>query len=82
MVLKYLTNCEVGVLPGEQTGKVFCDQWNFVDGIIGASVYYDEGCESTVVVMEFEHRPTMKIAIHGEAYLLNESGKTIEKVRA
>lgn len=79
MVLKYLTNCEV--CQGQQAEKVFRDQWNFIDGIIGANIYYDEMCESTVVAMEFENRPPMKIAIHCEAYLLNDNGKTIEKVR-
>lgn len=78
MVLKYLTRCEVEVLPGE---KVSRDQWNFIDGVIGASVYYDAVCESVVAALEFENRPHMTIALYGEAYLLNENGKTIEKVR-
>lgn len=79
MVLKYLTKCEV--CHGEQAEKVFRDQWNFIDGIIGASLYYDDMCESVVAALEFENRPPMKIAISREAYLLNDNGKTIEKVR-
>lgn len=79
MVLKYLTRCEV--CPGEQSEKVFRDQWNFIGGIICASVYYDEMCKSVVVALEFESRPHMKIAVSYEAYLLNDNGKTIEKVR-
>jgi hypothetical protein len=81
MVLKYLTKCEVGVRPGEKAEKVFRDQWNFIDGIIGASVYYDDVTESVIADLEFESRPPMKIAVPSEAYLLNENGKTIEKVR-
>ena len=79
MVLKYLTRCEV--CQGEQAEKVFRDQWNFIDGIIDASIYYDEMCKSVVVALEFESRPPMKIAVSYEAYLLNDNGKTIEKVR-
>lgn len=79
MVLKYLTKCEV--CSGQQAENVFRDQWNFIDGIIDASIYYDEMCESVVAALEFESRPHMKIAICHEAYLLNDNGKTIEKVR-
>ena len=52
------------------------------DGIIGANVYYDEVNKATVAALEFEFRPPMSIALYDEAYLLNENGKTIEKVRA
>lgn len=79
MVLKYLTKCEV--CPGEQAENVFRDQWNFIDGIIGASVYWDEMNKATIVALEFESRPPMNVALYYEAYLLNENGKTIEKVR-
>ena len=79
MVLKYLTNCEV--CHGEQSEKVFRDQWNFIGGIISASIYYDEVCKSVVAALDFESRPPMKIAVSYEAYLLNDNGRTIEKVR-
>ena len=79
MVLKYLTKCEHN--RGEQAEAVFYDQWNFIGGIIGASVYWDELAGATVAVLEFESRPPMKVALYYEAYLLNENGKTIEKVR-
>ena len=79
MVLKYLTNCEV--CHGEQAEKVFRDQWNFIDGIIGASIYWDETNKATVAALEFESRPPIKVALYYDAYLLNENGKTIEKVR-
>lgn len=80
MVLKYLSKCEV--CHREQSNEVFHDQWNFIGGIIGASVCWDETNKATVAVLEFESRPPVKIALYYEAYLLNENGKTIEKVRA
>lgn len=80
MVLKYLTKSEA--FHGEQAENVFHDQWNFVGGIIGASVYWDEMNKATIAALEFESRPPMKVALYYEAYLLNENGKTIEKVRA
>lgn len=79
MVLKYLTNHEV--CKGQQSEKVFRDQWNFVGGITFASIYYDQSCESIVAALEFDDRDSMKLAIPSDAYLLNENGKTIEKVR-
>jgi len=79
MVLKYLTKCEVN--KDEQSGTVFRDQWNYIDGITGASIYYDEAHKATTAALEFADRPPMGIALHYEAYLLNENGKTIEKVR-
>ena len=80
MVLKYKTKCTHCFKNGE--AGYTADQWNFVDGIIGAHVYYDEEIKETVAVLEFESRPPISIALNDEAYLLNESGKTIEKVRA
>lgn len=80
MVLKYRTACNH--LIGGLEPANYVDQWNFVDGIIGASIYYDKEIEATVAALEFESRPPMSIALHDEAYLLNESGHTIEKVRA
>lgn len=80
MVLKYLTNREVQARPGEKVEKMFRDQWVFIGGIAMASIYYDEMCESIVAALEFENREPIKIAIPSDAYLLNENGKTIEKV--
>lgn len=79
MVLKYKTVC-IYTDPGTKK-ETAIDKWHFVDGIIGASVYYDESAGSVVVDLEFESRPPMGIAVHDTAYLLNENGKTIEKVR-
>lgn len=79
MVLKYRTVCKYPA-DGEE-GEYGFEQWNFIDGIIGASVYYDKANEATVAALEFDSRPPMKIALYDEAYLLNENGKTIEKVR-
>jgi hypothetical protein len=80
MVLKYLTNCEVG--SNEIGEHVFRDQWNFVGGITNASLYWDEANKATIAALEFESQPPVKIALYHEAYLLNENGKTIEKIRS
>lgn len=79
MVLKYRTECRY---PADgKEGEYGQEQWHFIDGIIGASIYYDQSNKATVVALEFEARPHMEIAVYDEAYLLNENGKTIEKVR-
>lgn len=79
MVLKYRTECRYPA--DDKEGEYAQEQWHFIDGIIGASIYYDQSNKATVAALEFESRPFMKIAIYDEAYLLNENGKTIEKVR-
>lgn len=81
MVLKYLRKREVQAEPGSKTEPVERDEWVFIDGIIFASIYYDPGCESVIAALEFENRDPIKVCIPGDAYLLNENGKTIEKVR-
>lgn len=79
MVLKYRTECRYPA--DDKEGEYVREQWNFIDGFIGASIYYDGSAKATVVELEFESKPCMAIAIYDEAYLLNENGKTIEKVR-
>lgn len=79
MVLKYLTRHEDN--SGNQHKEVFYDQWNYIGGIIEASIYWDESVEAPVAALEFESRPPLKLALNYTAYLLNENGKTIEKVR-
>lgn len=79
MVLKYLTKCEHN--HTEQSEAVFYDQWNYLDGIKEASIYYDKAHQSTVASLTFEDKTSATIALHYEAYLLNENGKTIEKIR-
>ena len=85
MVLKYLTECKAPIFKeGEhekECPQEFRDQWNFIDGIIGASIYFDKGSGTTIAELEFENKPAMGVALYYEAYLLNENGKTIEKVR-
>lgn len=70
MILKYLTNFD-GV-----------DRWNFVDGIKNASVYWDTANKCACVDITEHSGNNYVLAIHAEAYLLNDFGKTIEKVRA
>lgn len=80
MVLKYRTSCEIPAT--EEQPAEYVEMWNYVDGIIGASIYYDSAHRETVSTLEFETRPSITLALHDEAYLLNEGGRTIEKVRA
>lgn len=81
MVLKYLRKLEIPAQPGPQTEMVERGEWVFIDGIICASIHYDPVCESIVATLEFENRDSIKVCIMSDAYLLNENGKTIEKVR-
>lgn len=79
MVLKFRTECRY---PADgKEGEYGQEKWHFIDGIIGGIVYYDQSAEATVVDLEFDSRPPMRLALYDEAYLLNENGKTIEKVR-
>ena len=78
MVLKYRTVCKFPV-DGKE-GEYGIEKWNFVGGIVGASIFYDQENKATVAALEFDSRPPMELALYDEAYLLNENGKTIEKV--
>ncbi len=76
MVLKFKTNSRYYANGSED----FQDNWCFMDGIAVANIYYDKSIEATVAVLEFDSKPSIKVALNDEAYLLNENGKTIEKV--
>lgn len=58
------------------------DTWNYYDNIESASVYFDEGCGETVVALKFKDTPAfITLATTDEAYLCNDDGKTIERLR-
>ena len=58
------------------------DTWNYYDNIESASVYFDEGCGETVVALKFKDTPGfITLAITDVAYLCNDEGKTIERLR-
>lgn len=58
------------------------DVWNYYDNVESASVYYDENIEETVISVRFKNTDAdVVIAITEVAYLCNDDGKTIEKLR-
>jgi len=76
MILKYKTKFEISKDP-EATCKV--DRWNYIDNLNDCSVFYDpdEGC--TMFTYNIDGVPRY-LALHGEAYLINNNGKTVDKI--
>jgi hypothetical protein len=70
MILKYLTRVE-------KNGESF-DRWNYVDGLNNCSTYYDK--DSECICVDMREDKGIVLAIHDKAYLLNNEGKTIDKV--
>ena len=62
--------------------NVLYDEWNYFDNIVSASNYFDEGTGMTVVRCSFRDGNTVTIAIPHEAYLMSDTGKTIERIYA
>ena len=58
------------------------DVWNYYDNVESASAYYDENIEEAVVSVRFKDTDAdIVIVITEVAYLCNNEGKTIEKLR-
>lgn len=58
------------------------DVWNYYDNVESASAYYDENIEKAVVSVRFKDTDAdIVIVIPEVAYLCNDEGKTIEKLR-
>ena len=77
MILKYRTTRE--------DAGAFYDVWHYVDGITDCSVFFDNSPEFNCTCIEIcknQTRDHMILALHDTAYLINDSGKTIEKIRA
>ena len=77
MILKYKTICNKGM----ENERV---QWNYIDGIEEASTFVDTAVEENPCPMVHiikKDKTEMGIALHYEAYLLNDYGVTIEKIR-
>lgn len=76
MILKYKTLFET-INDPNATHKV--DRWNYIDNIKDCSVFYDqdEGC---TMFEYYVDGCRVLLALHGEAYLINTNGKTIEKI--
>ena len=64
---------------GKEQGHVF-EEWNYVDNIVSASSYYDENVKLPVVRCRFKDGNFVTISITDVAYLMSDSGKTIDKI--
>jgi hypothetical protein len=61
---------------------VLLDCWNYFDNITSASNFYHEGSRETVVRCTFRDGNTITFDILYEAYLMSDTGKTIERIFA
>lgn len=76
MILKYRTTRKVDEDPNANY-----DQWNYIDGITDCSVYFDPHPAVNCTCIAFgAGNNHMVLALHDEAYLINENGKTIERI--
>lgn len=69
--------------PGRVKDGVHYDvyeEWNYFDNIVSASNYYDETTKMTVVRCKFRDESMVTFAIPNVAYLMSDTGKTIEKI--
>ena len=58
------------------------DVWNYFDNITSASNFYHEGSKEAVVRCTFRDGNTITFDILYEAYLMSDTGKTIERIYA
>lgn len=58
------------------------DVWDYFDNITSASNFYHEGSNETVVRCTFRDGNTITFDILYEAYLMSDTGKTIERIFA
>lgn len=58
------------------------EEWNYFDNIVNASNYFDEDIKMTVVRCTFRDGNIITFAIPNVAYLMSDTGKTIEKIMA
>lgn len=69
MILKYKTTTK-------DTNE---ERWNYIDGIVEASTFVKDG--TVCVEITKEDKSCFTLAVYEETFLLNDSGRTIEKVR-
>jgi hypothetical protein len=58
------------------------EEWNYFDNIVNASTYFHEGTKMTVVRCTFRDGNVITFDIPNVAYLMSDTGKTIEKIVA
>ena len=66
---------------GKEQNHVF-EEWNYFDNIMSASDYFDEGAQMTCVRCKFRDGNMVTFSIPNVAYLMSDTGKTIEKIVA
>lgn len=66
---------------GKEQSDVY-EEWNYFDNIESASNYFDEEIKMTVVRCRFRDGNLVTIAVPNVAYLMSDTGKTIEKIVA
>lgn len=74
MILKVLNYRE-----GQQEGHRF-EEWTYVDNIVSASAYFDEESRLPVVRCCFKDEDTVTIAVPHAAYLMSDTGKTVDRI--
>lgn len=55
---------------------------NYIDRIINASISFDDDADLPYVKCTLENSAVISISVPNVAYLMNDSGKTIEKIKA
>lgn len=73
MILKTLN-----YLKGKQENHEY-EEWTYVDNITEASCYFDEDIKMTVVCCSFRDGDKVTVAIPNVAYLMSDSGKTVDR---
>lgn len=68
------------VYDGEERDGVIYDAWEYVDGIKTARCCVHPLTDLPSVMCTFEDRSVVTIHISTVAYLLNDEGKTIDKI--
>lgn len=74
MILKYLT-----IRDKEAENETA--QWNYIDGVEEASTYVDKTNNVPCILIKRKGEDEKAIALHNVAYLLNDYGTTIDKIR-
>lgn len=63
-----------------ETSSGVYDEWNYFDNIVSASNYFNEDSNQTCVRCKFADGNFVIIDVPCVAYLMSDSGKTIDKI--
>ena len=66
---------------GKEQNNVY-EEWNYFDNIVNASAYFDEDIKMSVVRCSFRDGSVVTVSVPNVAYLMSDTGKTIEKIVA